>query len=104
MRGLLESPIPGYLAAGLCTTCDHAPCCTHPRTSGLPVLECDDASAFVISIAPATGIDVLYSAAPSSRTAARGLCATCGRLPDCTYPKPEGGVWHCDEFEGGETR
>jgi len=28
-----------------------------------------------------------------------GLCRTCVRLSDCTYPKPEGGVWHCDEHE-----
>lgn len=28
-----------------------------------------------------------------------GLCRNCARLTDCTYPKPEGGVWHCDEYE-----
>ena len=28
-----------------------------------------------------------------------GLCRNCARLVDCTYPKPEGGVWHCDEYE-----
>lgn len=28
-----------------------------------------------------------------------GLCRNCARLVDCTYPRPEGGVWHCDEYE-----
>jgi hypothetical protein len=28
-----------------------------------------------------------------------GLCRNCARLSDCTYPKPAGGVWHCDEYE-----
>jgi hypothetical protein len=28
-----------------------------------------------------------------------GLCRNCARLDDCTYPKPEGGVWHCNEYE-----
>jgi hypothetical protein len=28
----------------------------------------------------------------------RGLCRTCECKEICTYPKPEGGVWHCEEF------
>lgn len=28
-----------------------------------------------------------------------GLCRTCEHRNSCTYPKPEGGVWNCDEFE-----
>jgi hypothetical protein len=99
MSSLLEAPVHESVATGLCATCDHAPRCTHARASGVPVLECDDASPFVIAIAPATGIDVVRPAAPPSRTAAKGLCATCVLLANCTYPKLEGGVWHCEEFE-----
>jgi len=29
----------------------------------------------------------------------RGLCVTCRRREQCTYPMPAGGVWHCEEFE-----
>jgi hypothetical protein len=101
MSGLLEAPAHGSIALGLCKTCDHAPRCTHPRTPGVPVIECDDASAFVIAIAPATGISTVGHTARPSRVTAKGLCATCVRLSYCTYPKPERGVWHCDEFEGG---
>jgi len=28
-----------------------------------------------------------------------GICFTCARRDTCTFPKPEGGVWQCEEFE-----
>ncbi|MCB9855492.1 MAG: hypothetical protein H6818_07360 [Phycisphaerales bacterium] len=28
-----------------------------------------------------------------------GLCMTCVKLASCSFPKPEGGVFSCDEFE-----
>ena len=28
----------------------------------------------------------------------RGLCATCARRSRCEFPRPEGGVWHCEEY------
>ena len=28
----------------------------------------------------------------------RGLCCTCEDCRVCKYPKPEGGVWHCEEY------
>lgn len=28
-----------------------------------------------------------------------GLCMTCVKLASCGFPKPEGGVFSCDEFE-----
>lgn len=28
-----------------------------------------------------------------------GLCMTCEKAAGCKYPKPEGGVFNCDEFE-----
>lgn len=27
-----------------------------------------------------------------------GLCANCDNRADCTFPKNEGGVWHCEEY------
>jgi hypothetical protein len=27
-----------------------------------------------------------------------GLCPTCDFRSTCMYPKPEGGVWHCEEY------
>lgn len=28
-----------------------------------------------------------------------GLCANCKKRKACKLPKPEGGVWRCDEYE-----
>lgn len=27
-----------------------------------------------------------------------GLCADCLNSMTCMFPKPEGGIWHCEEF------
>lgn len=32
-------------------------------------------------------------------TQLKGLCKLCEKRATCTYPKPEGGVWHCAEYE-----
>ena len=28
----------------------------------------------------------------------KGLCVNCANRETCLYPKPEGGVWHCEEY------
>ena len=28
----------------------------------------------------------------------RGLCSNCEERRSCAFPKPEGGVWHCEEY------
>lgn len=35
--------------------------------------------------------------APAERS--KGLCMNCDHRSTCTYPVPEGGVWHCGEYE-----
>ena len=27
-----------------------------------------------------------------------GLCINCANRFNCTHPKPEGGVWHCEDY------
>ena len=29
----------------------------------------------------------------------KGLCKDCKNRKTCTYPKSEGGVWHCEEYQ-----
>jgi hypothetical protein len=29
----------------------------------------------------------------------RGLCINCDVRNTCTFPKPEGGVWFCEEYQ-----
>ncbi len=28
----------------------------------------------------------------------KGLCANCEIRDTCTFPKAEGGIWHCEEY------
>jgi hypothetical protein len=28
----------------------------------------------------------------------KGLCATCESFPTCAFTKPDGGIWHCEEY------
>ncbi len=28
-----------------------------------------------------------------------GLCSNCRNRSNCSFPKPESGVWHCEEYQ-----
>ena len=92
---------------GLCMTCVHSSTCTFPRRKDQPVLYCeefDDGGGCPTEIADtddplvpepqAQVTDVTHE--PPRHT---GLCTTCDNRETCTFPKPEGGIWHCEEFE-----
>ena len=92
---------------GLCSCCIGAATCTYPKTPGRPILECEE---FDGILAPPLGLVPPRSVAPlnPARQASprgsdfkeyRGLCSNCELRATCTYPKPEGGVWHCEEYE-----
>jgi hypothetical protein len=93
--------------AGLCLHCMRAGDCTFPRDESRPVLACDEfdgghtAPRHASRVNTSTVILVEPILAPAFDVPpdARGLCRTCARLSDCTFPKSAGGVWHCEEFE-----
>jgi len=51
------------------------------------------------AVAPVSQILTQIERAYVAPTEAAGLCRNCARLSTCTYPRPEGGVWHCNEYE-----
>lgn len=95
----MELPDLETVATGLCTACANSPSCTHARIPGIPVVSCGDADPLEIEVPRATGVATRPTMAPPPRSAVKGLCATCARFADCTYPRPETGVWRCEEFE-----
>lgn len=91
---------------GLCSYCNSAPRCTFTRDPNRPVCECDEFGGFTyasVGIPNQKNVSLkhlarnpLTSEDPSQHY--RGLCSDCEERATCVYPKPEGGVWRCEEF------
>ena len=87
---------------GLCSTCKKAPTCTFPRDPNRPVLQCDEFEGYEYTpdkkTLPRTSSKAKLSALDEDSGKYKGLCRLCENRETCTYPKSEGGVWHCDEY------
>jgi len=92
------------VGSGLCRTCVNAPECTFPRDPSRPIRSCDEfegedtprSERAPRMVAPA--VFPRDEAPDRGTTELKGLCVQCARRDSCTYPKPAGGVWHCDEL------
>ncbi len=94
-------------SSGLCMTCAHVSTCTFLRRDTPPVLCCEEfdgrqehrsgATADVMAQSATVHTQATYVRERSSKF--KGLCATCEKRKLCTFPRAEGGVWHCEEFE-----
>ncbi len=89
-------------AIGLCSSCIAFKDCTYPKAPDRPILECEefDGEQASIRMRPQKINPNKKSVGASMNAAAGigGLCDLCENLTTCTYPKPEGGVWHCEEY------
>jgi hypothetical protein len=91
---------------GLCSTCISIKTCTGRKTWKGPVLFCEE----FCDIVPLTNRQRIKpeSAAPQTSPAKaaaderevqfKGLCMNCESRHTCCFPKPETGVWHCEEY------
>jgi len=87
---------------GLCMTCVHSSTCAFPRRKDQPVLSCEEFDDREdVPAEPVGADDVLGGEAEGREESPEylGLCATCENRETCTFPKPEGGIWQCEEFE-----
>ena len=88
---------------GLCMSCRNASSCTFPRDPARPAFYCEefeiDTITSTISLknnqSLATGRDTI----DEDSMKFFGLCRDCEGRRKCTFPKPEGGVWHCEEYQ-----
>jgi hypothetical protein len=100
------SPNPEYLLkSGLCGTCRNASTCMYLRSSSKPILHCEEyeepppppgKKPMEATMSMLTNNPVNYSQEKSKYF---GLCANCKHRETCKFPKPQGGVWHCEEYE-----
>lgn len=87
-------------ASGLCVNCAQRDACTFPGRASGPVFHCEEYRCDGAACAEA--LPALPSApasdAPCEPTDLKGLCVNCENRFDCSFPKPPGGVWHCQEY------
>ncbi len=92
---------------GLCSTCNNASTCIYPRDSNRPVLQCEEFDGYAVPSERTTVSAILAKTRPQVQSGAeekdlvkyKGLCMNCENRKTCTFPKPEEGVWHCEEYE-----
>ncbi|UCD75549.1 MAG: hypothetical protein JSV91_01265 [Phycisphaerales bacterium] len=98
---------------GLCSTCNNVSTCFYFSTRG-PALFCelfDDhvdysppqaarrAPRAAPRVAPRPARRRAAPAAAEAPVPLKGLCVNCEHRSACVYPKPPGGIWHCEEYE-----
>ena len=88
----------------LCAVCAKRKSCTFIKDSKHPIVNCDE---FEIDDNFKIDLNHIQKYESSERynfnikkekTDHLGLCVDCARRSECTYEKPESGVWHCDEY------
>jgi len=90
----------------ICSICKNTPTCVIPRDPNRPLLYCDE---YELSKPVPKSIQTVlissYAAKVKNKSeeakgseSYKGLCKLCDKLETCTFPKPEGGVWHCEEY------
>ena len=93
-----------HVYGGLCSTCIHSSGCTFTRDPDRPVMQCEEFEGLLKVPEQILGANSKLKGDKNSKahaedTPLKGLCKLCKKNSTCTYPKPEGGVWHCDEYE-----
>jgi hypothetical protein len=86
---------------GLCSTCAQAKNCRFPRAAGAHIYHCDEWKGTVETPRKKAARPRRGGEVRGERTGAKliGLCRDCGKLKACTFTRPEGGVWHCEEYD-----
>ncbi len=86
----------------ICHSCRHVRGCTLHRHGQAPVLECEEFEMPRASdnSGPHPAQSPLQGQSVSGAEAVLlGLCQNCRARVLCRLPRPEGGIWFCEEYE-----
>ncbi len=84
---------------GLCVTCAYADGCAFRRDVAQAVLECDEYEILGSGAERPNAARAARARAPETQLPRfKGLCVDCQIRHRCGLPKPEEGVWHCEEY------
>ena len=87
----------------LCSNCENDPDCNFKKNFQKPSFYCEE---FEVAACPpvettkkaksVAGKPINVKDEDSGKLT--GLCSNCDNRRTCTFPKPEGGIWHCEEY------
>ena len=87
----------------LCSNCKNDPDCTFKKNRQKPSLYCEEFE--IATCLPLETTRKDKSPQTSSidtedddSSKFTGLCSNCDNRITCAFPKPEGGIWHCEEY------
>ena len=82
---------------GICVNCDSKDDCAYRQDPDKPILFCEQ---YEVSTIPPQKISLIKQEKQTETESNnfRGLCMNCESRSSCMFPKPEGGVWHCEEY------
>ncbi len=87
---------------GICSTCNYIKDCTGKKTWKGPVTFCEefDVHSPHKDVSPSEDknkVDLLGSKYKDDEDY-KGICINCENRKTCALIRPEGGVWHCEEY------
>ncbi|RKX30529.1 MAG: hypothetical protein DRP46_05225 [Candidatus Zixiibacteriota bacterium] len=92
-------------SVGLCSTCNNAATCVYRAKRGFDAVYCESFNDFSAPMhADEKRGDTVMGDSPektekvSDLRPLKGLCVNCANRDSCTLPRPESGVWHCEEY------
>ena len=94
---------------GICSNCKFLSECRSKKTYLGGVHFCEDYElaegdqridrSKVVSEAPKLNTPHASTVEKDPPRSFKGLCSNCAHRESCCLPKPESGVWHCEEYE-----
>jgi len=86
----------------LCHSCKNAVDCHFREHCQQPSFYCEEfeigKGPFAETIEKAKSLPAYSLDADEEISKSLGLCSNCESRRSCTFLKPEGGVWHCEEY------
>lgn len=82
-------------AGGVCLACKFDPDCIYEARSSSVILQCEQ---FQMGFRKSAAQVRPMHEDPKDSKAYPGLCSNCDNRASCIYPKPEGGIWRCEEY------
>jgi hypothetical protein len=85
------------LPGGICVNCKQSRQCLFLKNTRQPIWFCEMFEKNFTGEPEKSKTELAVPELPETSRLI-GLCVTCEKRETCTLPKPESGVWHCEEY------